>query len=354
MGVNTVCERFPILMVGNFLSASLGLHSICEDLAARLAADGWNVLTTSTRRTPAARMADMLSTVVRNRRHFEVAQVDVYSGPAFIWAEAVCWTLRRLGKPYVLTLHGGNLPKFAQRYPRRVGRLLASACEVTTPSNYLREQMQRHRSELRLLPNALDVGDYPFRLRSDPQPRLIWVRSFHAIYNPSLAPRAIGLLKEEFPEIQLVMLGPDKNDGSLAATRRAIDELDLSRNVTIAGAVPKADIPKWLSRSDVLMNTTNFDNTPVSVLEAMACGLCVVTTNVGGIPYLATDQQDALLVPPDDAEAMASALRRVLQPSSLAQHLSAGARATAERVDWSVILPQWNQVLANALNAKVR
>jgi glycosyltransferase involved in cell wall biosynthesis len=87
------------------------------------------------------------------------------------------------------------------------------------------------------------------------------------------------------------------------------------------------------------------DNTPVSVLEAMACGLCVISTNVGGIPYLLQDEHDALLVPSGDDGAMAKAVRRVLTEEGLADRLSCNARRKVEQFDWSYILPKWERVL---------
>jgi len=101
-----------------------------------------------------------------------------------------------------------------------------------------------------------------------------------------------------------------------------------------------------MAKGDIFLNTTNVDNAPVTVLEAMASGLCVVSTNVGGIPYMLEDEQDALLVPPDDAEAMAAAVRRVLTEPRLAESLSRNARHKAERSDWAVVLPQWETLLA--------
>ena len=73
--------------------------------------------------------------------------MDLYSGSAFLWAEAACWTLRRVQRPYVLTLRGGDLPKFAGRRPRVVARLLRSAAAVTAPSRYLLEKMERYRAD---------------------------------------------------------------------------------------------------------------------------------------------------------------------------------------------------------------
>ena len=100
-----------------------------------------------------------------------------------------------------------------------------------------------------------------------------------------------------------------------------------------------------MDRGDIFLNTTNVDNTPVSVLEAMACGLCIVTTNVGGIPHLLEHEHDALLVPSDDPAAMAAAVRRILTETGLAARLSHHARAKAERMDWSVVLPQWESLI---------
>jgi glycosyltransferase involved in cell wall biosynthesis len=287
------------------------------------------------------RLLDMVKTVYRRRREYAVAQVDVFSGSAFLWAEAVCAVLRRLGKPCILTLRGGNLPEFARRHPVRVRRLLRGAQAVTAPSRYLYERMAPYRPDLRLLPNALDLRAYPFRLRRNPAPGLVWLRAFHEIYNPSLGPKVLARLLPEFPDARLTMVGPDKGDGSLERARQTARDLGIAERVCFPGGVAKTEVPDWLQKGDIFLNTTNVDNTPVSVLEAMACGLCVVSTNVGGLPYLLNHEQDALLVPPDDAAAMASAVRRVLAEPGLSERLSANGRAKAGQHDWSVVLPQW-------------
>lgn len=338
--------KLPVLLVGNFLSSSIGGRGVCEELAARLSASGWPVITTSQRPERLPRLLDMVGTTWQRRRQYAVVQVDVYSGLAHCWAEVVCWVLQRARKPYVLTLHGGNLPAFARQRPRRVRRLLCSAAVVTTPSRYLLEQMRPYREDLRLLPNPIDVKSYRFRLRKHPRPRLIWLRSFHTIYNPSLAPKVVALLAEEFPDLQLTMVGPDKGDGSLGVTQEMAERLGISGRITLTGGVTKAEVADWMNQGDVFLNTTNVDNAPVSVLEAMACGLCVVSTNVGGIPYLVEHNREALLVPPDDPEAMAAAVRQILTNPGLAERLSRQAREKAAQFDWSVILPQWEALLS--------
>jgi glycosyltransferase involved in cell wall biosynthesis len=341
-------RRDRVLIVGNFLSADRITRFVCEDLAARLSAGGWEVLTASAKVNRARRVFDMAATAWSRRRDYAVAQIDVYSGPAFLWAEVVCWVLRRARKPYVLTLHGGQLPEFAARWPNRVRRLLRSAAAVTSPSRYLRERLEPLGVTIRLLPNPIEADRYPFRERGPVRPQLVWLRAFHRIYNPTLGPRVLSMLALDFPEARLRMIGPDKGDGSRDDTRRAAADLGVSDRIEFTGGVAKTDVPAALSRGDVFLNTTNVDNTPVSVLEAMACGLCVVSTNVGGLPYLLDDGTTALLVPPGDAAAMADAVRRLLGDPELARRLSRNGRAMAETFAWGVILPKWESLLRDA------
>ena len=113
--------------------------------------------------------------------------------------------------------------------------------------------------------------------------------------------------------------------------------------------MPKEDVAGWLNEGDIFLNTTNVDNAPVSVLEALACGLCVVSTSAGGMAHLAEDGREVLLVPPGDPEAMADAVRRVITDPDLAERLSKGGRERAARCDWSILLPRWESLLRRAV-----
>lgn len=339
-----------ILLVGNFLSQRPGTHSIAEELGARLAKVGWTVVTSSNVANRPVRLTDMLSTVWMKRERYDLAHVDVFSDKAFIWAEAVCWMLRRADKPYVLTLRGGSLPEFALRWPDRMRRLLRSAHVVTTPSSYLYEHMEPYADALRLVPNPIDLASYKFTLRRSATPKLVWLRSFHHVYNPELAPRVLAHLNDDYPSCRLLMVGPDKGEGTLRSVRDEISNLGIQHKVELPGGVPKKDVPRWLSKGDIFLNTTNVDNAPVSVLEAMACGLCVVSTNVGGIPYLLEDGRDALLVPPGDEKAMADAVRSILKDPKIATDLSRNGRIKAEQLAWSKVFPEWTRLFEGVLD----
>jgi glycosyltransferase involved in cell wall biosynthesis len=180
---------------------------------------------------------------------------------------------------------------------------------------------------------------------------LIWLRAFHAFYNPQMAVRVLDQLCTVFTDVHLTMIGPDKGDGALQETRSLIKACRLETNVEVVLGIPKSQVPRYLDRADIFLNTTNVDNAPISVLEALACGLCVVSTNVGGIPYLLDDEKNALLVPRDHAPAMVDAILGCLMEPELAARLSSSARCKAEQFDWAVILPRWEKLFQEIVTA---
>ena len=339
-----------LLLIGNYLSGPGYNHNVWQDLAGHLPKVGFGVITTSSKEKKIPRLLDMLKTIWLRRNDYQIAQIDVFSGQAFIFAECSARLLRALNKPFILTLNGGNLPQFSQKHFQRVQQLLTMADAVTAPSMYLLDRMAICRSDIQLLPNPIEISNYPFRLRKYPKPAMIWLRAFHHVYNPTMAPRVLANILNDYPTASLVMIGPDKGDHSLQNTMEVTDHLGVEQKIKFPGAVLKSEVPMELNQGDVFINTTNFDNTPTSVVEAMACGLCVISTNVGGLSYLLNDGEDALLVPPDDPVAMGVAARRVLSEPGLAERLSQNGREKAEKLDWANILPLWNSLFMRLIN----
>jgi glycosyltransferase involved in cell wall biosynthesis len=211
--------------------------------------------------------------------------------------------------------------------------------------------MRPYREQIVLIPNPLDLTKYPFFERKLAQPSLIWIRSFHKIYNPILCIRVVAHLARDYPELRLTMVGPDR-DGSMQAVLEAAEKLGVSNRLSLPGVAAKSAIPLWLQKGDIFLNSTNIDNMPVSVLEAMACGLCVISTNVGGIPYLLENGSDALTVPADDALSMANAVREIVDDSAFANQLSCNARRKVEQFDWQILLPKWESILIQAAESR--
>src|SRR5690606_4325812 len=184
-----------------------------------------------------------------------------------------------------------------------------------TPSYYLLAAFgDAGVSNLTYIPNSIEIRSYPFQERHHVTQRLLWVRSLAKIYNCPMALKVVKILQEDYPEVTLCMVGPDK-ENLLPELKKRTAQLGI--NVDFKGKLEKSE---WLALSvefDVFINTTHSDNMPVSLIEAMALGLPIVSTNVGGIPYLLKHEVTALLVKDDDAQAMASAVARVLSDAHL-------------------------------------
>jgi glycosyltransferase involved in cell wall biosynthesis len=103
---------------------------------------------------------------------------------------------------------------------------------------------------------------------------------------------------------------------------------------------------------DVFINSSLVDNTPLSTIEAMAMGLCIVATTVGGLPYLLEHGKTALMVPPGDAQRMGDAILTLITDAGFATQLSRQARVKAETMDWSFILPFWREAINRACGSR--
>lgn len=334
-------NKQSILLVGNFLSARVGTRSVGEELSMRLAQKGWKTVETSSQLNRILRLLDMLFVTLTRKNQYQIAYVEVYSGMAFLWADVIARLLYKLGKSVILALHGGMLSEFAKNHPKRFAALLNQASAVVTPSLFLQFNLQAFCKNIIYLPNAVDINRYPFHPRKSVSPKIVWLRALHQIYHPEVAIQAIVRLRDEFPNISLLMIGPDKKDGSLQSVKQLIEVYGLESNVKIVGAVPKSEVPIWLKKGDIFLNTTRYESFGISVLEAALVGLPIVTTSVGELPYLWQHEHTAMLTPVNDPNAVANAIRRIILEPDLAEHLSINARRKAEQYDWSVVLPQW-------------
>lgn len=332
-----------ILYIGNRLTRH-GLNPTTIDLLTVKLGKFCQVYTASSVRNPVGRLLDMLLAVWRLRNRVDLVLIDTYSTMAFYYAVCCGGVCLLLGIRYVPILHGGNLPSRLSRGKLFSRVLFGKSFVNVSPSLFLKEIFERHGYRVSYIPNFIEISNYPFRLRSRVSPKLLYVRSFHRIYNPVLAVRTSRYLLDFFPDVTLCMVGPDK-DGSLHAVTSTARELGLSDRLRITGGLSKKD---WTALSvdyDFFINTTNYDNMPVSVVEAMALGMIVISTNVGGLPRIIEHGVNGILVEPDNHIQFASWIRKIVENPTLAESLSHGARKTAEQFDWTRIEPKWTSLI---------
>ncbi len=286
----------------------------------------------------------MLLSILWHYRKIDFVLIDTYSTQNFWYAYFSGLLCRTLKVNYIPILRGGNLPARIKKNPKESEELFTYSWLNIVPSSYLMDKCLEYGiKNLKFLPNSITIKNYNFKSRKKLTPTLLWVRAFANIYNPWLAITTLELLLKDYPEAQLSMVGPDK-DGSLAACKSYAAAKSLP--VTFTGKLKKQQWISLASTHDIFINTSNIDNTPVSVIEAMALGLPVISCNVGGIPFLIEAGKTGMLVERDHAAAMKSAVAQLLEDPALAVKIAINARQHAQTFDWEIIRHQWVAVLS--------
>ena len=333
-----------LLYLGNRLSKHGFNKTTIETLGLHLEQEGYEVYYASNKKSFPLRLLDMIWSVINYRKQVSYLLIDTYSTKAF-WYAFLCSQLARFFNiKYIPILHGGDLPNRLKKNPMLCRVLFSNAYKNVAPSGYLKQAFEKEGFKNVIhIPNTIEIEKYEFKLRTELTPNLLWVRAFASIYNPKMAVKVLQQLQEQYPSATLTMVGPDK-DGSLQTTKAFTDSIGVAVNFT--GQLAKEDWWQLASEHDIFINTTHFDNTPISVMEAMALGLPVVSTNVGGIPYLLTDKENALLVNDNDVVAMITAICSLLDSQEKTKVLALNARNFIEKMDWNVVKEDWKQVLS--------
>ena len=321
-----------------------------EILAHLLQAAGHPLVSVSSERNRYRRLLDIAGTLVRQRRDIGLQCVQVYGGSSFVVEDMASWLGRRFGHRIVMHLHGGAMPEFMARYPNWTRRVLRRADAIVTPSQFLARAVVPYGFHAQVIPNVLDLSQYPWRHREKIQPRLFWMRTFHPIWNPEMAVRVLARLRAQFPDATLVMAGEDK--GMRPAVEQLARSLGVHSAVRFPGFLNMEGKTREGGAADIFINTNRVDNMPVAVLEACAMGLPVVSTDVGGIPDLLKDGETGLLVRNEDEAGMAAAIARLVLEPPLAGRLSANGRRLAEKSAWPSVRVQWEKLFAGVMAGK--
>lgn len=333
-----------ILYIGNKLSKHGYSATTIETLGALLEVEGFDVVYASSKKNKLFRFIDMLLKTIKNASKVDYVLIDTYSTQNFWYAFFVSQLCRILNIKFIPILHGGNLPQRVKKSYLFSKMIFNHAHYNVAPSNYLLKNFENFNfPNLTLIPNTIEIESYNFKLRvNQKNPQLLWVRSIDQIYNPEMAIEVLSILKLKFPQAKLSMVGPYKG----------INEQELKEiinkyvsDVTVTGKLPKSEWHNYSQHFNIFINTTHFDNTPVSLIEALALGLPVVSTNVGGIPYLVKDRETAMLVNDSDSQAMADAIIELIENPDLAQKLTLNGRKLIEQFDWQIVKNQWKEIL---------
>lgn len=357
--------RMPsVCIVGPLPPPSGGMANQCEQLVRLLRRDGVEVelVRNNAPYSPAwvarvpvlragFRLLPYLSRLWRAAGRVEVMHILANSAWGWhLFAAPAAWIGRARGAGVIINYRGGNAEQFFSRAPRHVLATLAGADARVTPSGFLQRVFARHGLDATIVPNIVDLSRFRPTVRPSfgDAPHLVVTRNLEPIYDIPTAIRAFAVVRQTFRGARLTVAG---SGPELERLRALAGQLGLHDRVTFCGRVDNAEVPALYASADCMLNPSTVDNMPISILEAFASGVPVVSTDAGGIPDMVDSGVSGLLVPSGDADGMGRAALRVLEDPTLAGAMREAGLAAAAAYAWPTVREQWLRVYRSVARA---
>ena len=276
--------------------------------------------------------------------------VHVMANSGWSWhlfAVPAIWIARTRGITVLVNYRGGDAASFLARAGASVRRTLGWANALVVPSGFLQRIFDRHGIASEVVPNIVDLDRFhPAEAAARPLvAHLVVARNLEPIYDIATGLRAFALVRHAVPDARLTVAGSGPELGTL---RSLSMELGVAGAVDFCGALDREQMAALYRKATVVLNPSRVDNMPNSVLEAMATGVPVVSTNVGGVPFVLRDGVTGLLVAPGDPAAMAKAVERLLADGNLAAQIRDAALRDVQQYAWRCVRQRWIDVYAVA------
>ena len=254
-----------------------------------------------------------------------------------LFAAPAVWIAKLRGKAVLVNYRGGEADVFFPREFAWVQPTLKRVNKIVVPSGFLEKVFANRGFITRIVPNIVDLSRFmPNHTRKQNllAPHIVVAQPRELLYDNSTALKAFSILRKTFPDARLTIAGSRPERTKLEAIAK---ELGVTDAVVFAGQIDNEHMPMLYRDADIAINPSLADNMPISVLEALASGVPVVSTNVGGLPFLVEDGKTALLIPPSDPERMAEAMLRVLSDESLRRRMVQAGLDHARRFAWESV-----------------
>jgi len=295
-----------------------------------------------------ARLLPYLTTLWHALGRADVAHLMANSGWSWhLFAVPAIWVGHLRGTPVVVNYRGGFAGEFLARQAAWVRFSMRRAARLVVPSGFLRTVFAEHGMTADIVPNIVDTGRFnPAGDLAGAPPTILVSRNLEPIYDNACAIRALALVRQRVPQAQLIVAGSGPEETRL---KQLALSLNLGESVRFTGRVDAADMPALYRSARIALNPSQVDNMPNSVLEALAAGVPVVSTRVGGVPYIVEHERTALLVEPGAEAEMAEAIMRILTDPGMADRLRVSGLKAAQAYTWPKIKPILFKAYAEAI-----
>ncbi len=280
--------------------------------------------------------------ILLSRVHkYDVIHIFSASYFSFVLAPTPAILVSKLyGKRVLLNYHSGEAEDHLTRWRRSAIPTIRLAEALIVPSEYLVNIFSKFGLRAKAIYNIIDTSRFPFRSRSPLRPQFLSNRNLESHYGVDLVLQAFEIIQQRFPDASLKIAGDGSQRDSLESLARKLD----LRNITFVGKVDQEIIPRQYDEADIYLNGSWIDNQPLSLLEAFACGLPIVTTDAGGIPDIVTEERTGLIVARGDYPELAKGAIRLLNDPELAKKIGEQGYAECRKYSWQAVRDSWLEV----------
>ena len=318
-----------ILLIANYEEGVGGISVQVKLQRDLLRGDGFVCDILSTKGSVAKRIKAFFALLSKGRK-YDLFHIHACSDRGFLPAILGINVGRLLKKRIVLTFHGGGAEGFFHRKEKFVKRYLTRTSANIVLSRFIGRVFDRYGIPYTVIPNILVADGSTFRARTEIRPRFIGIRSLTDTYNIKCTLKAFDSVQKKYPDARLTLLG----GGPLKAELEQFVVEHHIPNVTFVGQVPNTEISRYLDEADIMVSSPRFDNMPVSVLEGFRAGLLVISSNVGGVPYMIEDGRNGLLFENDNDRQMAEKMLVAVEDPDATRRMIANARQSLEDYKW--------------------
>lgn len=245
---------------------------------------------------------------------------------------------RLLGKGIIVNYHGGAAREFFVNHPDLLKWSMKKSHELVVPSGFLKDVFGELGVSSKIVPNLANVERFDFKERELFKPLILSARNLTTVYNVKCAIDALYFIVQYYPDAELLIAGDGPEKKRLIEHTK---QLGLNEQVYFLGNVANEKMPALYEQCDIFINTSNVDNMPGSILEAYASGLPVVSTNVGGIPYLVDDGISGLLADADDSEGLARHVLTILNHPEQGKAMVLQGKKKLHSLSWELVSKGW-------------
>lgn len=280
---------------------------------------------------------------------YDIIHIFSASYMSFILAPTPAILIARFfDKKIILNYHSGECRDHLERQGKIAIPIMKKAHKIVTPSGYLVDEFADFGLDAECVFNIVDFTQFVYRPRPKFEPRIIIARNLEKLYNIPASIRAFKIIKEKYPQAELTVIGAGKAEAEIKELIKA----ENIANISLTGRVERTEMGELYNKHDIFLNSSDIDNMPISFLEAYACGLAVVSTNAGGIPYICKNEETGLLVERDDHQGLARCILRVLEEDGLGQRLTANAKQECKKYNWTSVRQGWHKVYRDLYNVE--